>query len=360
MLLLIAIAYAPSYIDLSAASVGWHPAGGTVVDGAARVFTLLFVDNRAFPMFAALFGYGLIMLVDGQQAKGTSENEARRLLRRRSFFLLAFGFVHAALVFPGEILGTYGLAGLLIGWLLFRPDRVILRAAAVLTPFYVLTVMGLAFTSQQTELTPIAGYTTAADWAERVVFWPFTPVYVAIAYPLFVALLLGAWAGRRRLLHDPAEHRTLLRRVAVIGIGVSLLGALPAVLVEVGLLGNPDTSGPLMGLQTLTGVFGGLGYAAVFGLIAASRGERRGPVTRALAATGQRSLTSYLLLSVLLAVFMHRDLIGLGEHVHSAGALGIAFGCWLVAVLFAVALDKAGRKGPADAFIRSLVYRNRR
>ena len=138
MLLLIAMAYAGVY-----AGVGFgqaHPEGLGAPDTVARFVTALVLDNRAFPMFAILYGYGLAWMVARQRRAGTADGEIRRLLRRRSLLLLAFGAVHAFLVFQGEILASYGLAGLVVGWLLFRPDRTVHRALVALTIGYAVTV----------------------------------------------------------------------------------------------------------------------------------------------------------------------------------------------------------------------------
>jgi uncharacterized membrane protein YeiB len=74
-------------------------------------------------------------------------------------------------------------------------------------------------------------------------------------------------------------------------------------------------------------------------------------------ATSRSRLTFYLFDSIMVAVILHHDLLGLGAHVDSLGALGIALGVWLVAVALAARLDRAGRPAPADALIRQLVYR---
>jgi uncharacterized membrane protein YeiB len=131
---------------------------------------------------------------------------------------------------------------------------------------------------------------------------------------------------------------------------------LPAALIAVDAL-RPDvvSTGALLALQVLTGVLGGAGYAAAFGLLALRLDERRGPITRAVAAVGQRSLTFYLLNSVLVAVVLHHGLLGLGERVDSLGALAVALAVWLVALAVAAWMDRAGRPGPMDALLRRLV-----
>ncbi|MFI6577500.1 DUF418 domain-containing protein [Nocardiopsis sp. NPDC050513] len=361
MLLLIAMAYAGVYAGVS---FGAAAEQSSPLDDASRFLTVLVLDNRAFPMFAILYGYGMGWLVARQLNAGTGEREARRLMRRRSLYLLLFGSVHAFLVFPGEILASYGLAGLVLGWLLFRSDRAITRAVAVLAPVYAVTVtlgmLAVASGGQGEDAAQwgLPGYTTADDWTARLSGVPFTPLFIAFAYPLLLLVVLGFWAGRRRLLDDPGAHRALLARVAVVGVTVSVLGALPAALVTVGVLSpGAASTGLVLALQVLTGVFGGAGYAAVFGLLGLRWSDRRGPVVRAVAAVGQRSLTFYLANSVLVAVVLHPDLGGLGTRVGAFGALCTAFAVWLLAVGVAAWMDRTGRRGPVDALLRALVHR---
>ncbi|WP_433699143.1 DUF418 domain-containing protein [Nocardiopsis sp. CA-288880] len=365
MLLLIAMAYAGVY---AGAGFGTEAAGGTPLDRGAAFATTLLLDNRAFPMFAILFGHGLAWTVARQSARGASEAEVRRLLRRRGLFLLLFGFVHALLVFPGEILASYGVAALATGWLLLRPTRAVTRAAAVFAAFYAVTVplamvgMSLgAAGAEGGEVYAVAGYLTAGDWAARLIGLPFGPVFIALAYPLFLLVVLGYRAGRAGLLDVPEAHRGLLARVAAVGVAVSVAGALPSALTAVGAL-EPGAvaQGLMMALQVLTGVFGGAGYAALFTLWAIRPDRGRGPLTRAVAEVGQRSLTFYILNSVLVAAVLHPDLAGMGPRVGGFGALVVAALVWLVGLGLAAWLARSARPGPLDALMRRLVHGGRR
>lgn len=360
MLLLIAMAYATVY----AGGGFMAPAtDGAIPDRIARLLSVLFLDNRAFPMFALLFGYGLTWSVGRQLARDTPERDARRLLRRRGLFLLLFGAVHAFLVFPGEILTSYGVAALLTGWLLFRPERTIVRAVwwllvgyTVAVPVFMI-VMTVGAASSPAAL-DVAGYGSVGDWIYRLTSLLVTPPFLAISYPLFLAVVLGYLAGRRKLLDEPRTHRRLLTRIAIGGIALSLAGALPAALISVGVW-DPGTitTGLIRGLQVLTGVAGGAGYAAVFGLIGARMGQARGVISQAVVAVGQRSLTFYLLNSVLVAVVLHPDLIGLGTRIDDAGALLTALAVWVVTSALALILARADRPGPLDALMRHLIQR---
>jgi uncharacterized membrane protein YeiB len=358
MLLLIAMAYAGVY---AGGGFGTDVSDASLPDRIAAFVTTLFLDNRAFPMFAILFGYGMAWMVSRQAARGTADTEIRRLLRRRGLFLLLFGFAHAVLVFPGEILASYGLAALVTGWLLLRPNRVVVRAAVVLAVVYALLVpvsmIMLAAAPEGSQEWGFPGYTTAGDWVMRLVGAPFSPLFIAVAYPLLLLVVLGYLAGRAGLLDDPVAHRALLTRIAVGGVAVSLAGALPSALVAVGAVAvDADglAAGLLMGLQVLTGVCGGAGYAALFTLWSIRLERTGGPLTGAVAAMGRRSLTFYLLNSVLVAVALHPELVGLG--VGGAGALAVAALAWAVSLSLAVWLERMGRPGPMDALMRRLVH----
>ena len=76
----------------------------------------------------------------------------------------------------------------------------------------------------------------------------------------------------------------------------------------------------------------------------------------ALAAVGERSLTCYLLQSVMLAPLLAPWGLALGDGLGTAAAYGIALSVWLVTVLVAVALGSTGRRGPLEVLLRRLTY----
>ena len=365
MLLLIVLAHAPLYLVSVGTGAFGLPASGSVLDQTVRIVGLLTVDNRAYPMFAALFGYGMVMVITRQRAKDGDDSRARRLLRRRGWWLLVFGFGHALLVTPVDILGAYGLATLLVGWLFFRRERALLIGAAVLSVWFVFAITAMSFfenlpaqgsdTSVDTFALGAMGY-APVDIVERLVVWVIAVVSNNAVFPIVIAMLLGGWAAKRRVLEDPAHHRRTLRLVAVTGLLVALVGAVPKVLVDVGQL-PADAAWLAQSLHVMSGLFGGLAYTAVFGLIGARLQNRQGRVVALLAATGRRSLTCYLLQSTLLIVMLSQTFLGIGGSVNSAGAALVAVLAWLGGVTAAALLERAHRPGPADALLRRLVYR---
>jgi uncharacterized protein len=391
MLLLIAIANTPYYLWGQEMSFGAsHPVDGSTIDKVVDFFIITVVDLRTYPMFAFLFGYGMMQLYNRQVSSGTPEAAARRLLQKRNVWLLVFGFVHAALLWMGDVLGAYGLAGLLMVWLFFRAKDVTLIVwtwvfGALLTIGTAFTVVGAYFVAQLPADDP-AAQSMAADFApdtesmaqtsyldsivERLGYWSFGTVLqglLVLVVPMM--LLLAFWAGRRGILENPGQHLPLLRWVAVVGITIGWLGPLPSALDHVGFIDVPEHAAFVFyPVQFLTGFFGGLGYVALFGLLGHWVAQRRtgtpsrdllvtdGPFAGAVQAVGKRSLTSYLLQSVLCAPILAAWGFGLGQYLTSWSMLVFAVVVWALTVAFAVWQEHTGRRGPAEVLLRRLVY----
>ena len=65
---------------------------------------MTFIDSRVYPMFAFLFGYGMVQLFSSQVASGVPVKQARRLLRRRNSLVLAYAQEWAGQRGPAEVL----------------------------------------------------------------------------------------------------------------------------------------------------------------------------------------------------------------------------------------------------------------
>ncbi|RCK69085.1 DUF418 domain-containing protein [Desertihabitans brevis] len=376
MLLLIALANTPWHLYGSAAgSSTVHPTDGSVLDRAVQLVIITVVDSRVYPMFAFLFGYGIVQLYRRQRERGSDEPTVRRVLRRRHLWMIAFGLLHAALLWYGDILGAYGLVGLiLVAGFLRRRDTTLVVWLAVLTGLIVigslLAVVGASLVAQMPApeaafaglgmITAINGIESwPASVPARLTFWPL----LVLGQGLFtlvipVAVLAAFWAARRGVLEHPEQHLTLLRRVAAIGLPVAWVVGLAHALDHLGVLPVPDSvSWVFSVLQGSSGLAGGLGYVAVFGLLAARlRGHQPGPVVGAVTAVGKRSLSCYLAQSVLCAPLLAAWGLGLGAVLGSAATALFAVGVWLVTVAGAVLLERRGERGPAETLLRRLSY----
>ncbi|GAA4890418.1 DUF418 domain-containing protein [Streptomonospora salina] len=382
MLLLIALANTPWYLyGARQSDLGGHPVDGSALDRAVQFAMLTAVDGRIYPMFACLFGYGLIRIYDRQLESGAAPRAAAAVVRRRNLWLLVFGFVHGALLFFGDILGAYGLLGLVLGWLLLRRSgRTMQVTAAVLVGFSLVLWLFSALGAVLASLAPadasgggapsgVSGFLRTsfgeedylASAGDRIAAWSVMVPLQAFAVVMPAMMVLGMALGRHRVLERTDRYLRLLTWTAVVGIGAAWLSGLPEALVHVGAAGaSTPVAGALSGVRQMSGVLGGAGYVALFGLIghAVARRGRRGPGTVAVIAVGKRSLSCYLAQSVLCAPLLAAWGLGLGAHFGSASTALFAVAVWLVTLAGAYALERTDRSGPAEVLLRRLSYRS--
>ncbi|QHT57669.1 DUF418 domain-containing protein [Cellulomonas sp. H30R-01] len=363
LLLFIALANVWGYLwSTGESGPGGRPAGGSDVDHLVDALTAFFVDDRSRPMFAILYGFGLATMASRLAARGADRRGARRVLARRGAWLVVLGLVHSALLFGGDILAAYGVTGLVALaflhrsrvtlWIWFAAGTLLSTAAGVV----VLVFFEEGFGGDGT---PTTSYVASAG--ERLVS-SGASIGLAVVLLFFVPqVVLGILLSRAGWLTRPWEHRRRLGQVVVVALAVNVVGNLPWALV-VGHVWEPSATvgGVLEIVHIASGVVMGLGYVCLFGWLAAVWHDRRDlPVVRAVTAVGERSLTSYLLQSVMLAPLLSAWGLGLGGRIGTATAAALAVTVWLVTVAVAVALDRTGRRGPAEVLLRRLTYGRR-
>jgi uncharacterized protein len=365
MLLFIALANATGVVFGGELSSEPHPHG---LERITNVLLYVTVHARAYPMFAVLFGYSLIQLARRQSAAGLDDRAVRRILVRRNAWLIAFGAVHAVLLYSGDFLGAYGIVGIIGALFLVRSRRLdrldyvlwIVSAVEVLVIGALVIVelgAGLPSALKASPVDSLLASDPFAALADRIAEWP---VHTLTVLPFIMIVWLGIIAAKRGILERPAEHKRLLAWTAGLGLGIAFLGGLPLGLVAGGYLpADAGTIGLMTQLAGASGMFGGPGYIAVFGLLAAWLSDRnRTPVSNALAALGRRSLSGYLFQSVAWLVLLAPYTMNLRLGSPLWTGLAVAFLVWLASVAGAVALGD--RPGPAEKLLRRLTYRTSR
>ncbi|MGP5684020.1 DUF418 domain-containing protein [Brachybacterium alimentarium] len=293
MLALIAIANVSWYLWGHEGSVGMtpHVPAQSSVDWAVQVLMTVAVDHRAMPLFAFLFGYGMVQFYRSRLDRGMAPRIVRVMMRRRHWAMLLLGLLHAALLFYGDILGAYAVAGLLLVWIFFgRRTRTLMIWIGVLIAlmvlfalFSIVSAISLVYFAPPEVIASMEsgsfGMGLVRDYAygqpylvsilARLAVWAMGLLPGALLLtPL--AVLLGWVAARHRVLDEPWRHTHLLTRTAILGITIGWLGGVPDALLITGAIGLPESVGwAFSGLNSLAGVACGVGYAAAFGLLAA-------------------------------------------------------------------------------------------
>jgi uncharacterized protein len=367
--------------DIYAVFSGDAPAVGSAGDELTRFAVGWLVTGKFVSSFALMFGIGAALIVGRAHRAGRAP---RRLLARRYGWLMVFGLAHMVLLFPGDILFAYGLAGLLLLPFVQVGPRVaawwgialVLATAALVV---VLTAAGgagppdagvddpytasfLEFVESRAEFAvaarqdgPYADVVVANAWEALLV-----QTGALLVLPWILGMfLLGFAAGRAGLVADLRGHAPLLRRGALVGLSVGLVANLPLGLAGplAGSAGPAETGSVVWGVlaaaaQLAAAPVLAVGYLCLLTLLCLRIGAI-GP----LASVGRMALTAYLLQSVLAAVVFAG--FGLYDRLGSAQALLVVVVVWSVLLVGCPLWLRGFRFGPVEWLWRTLTYGER-
>lgn len=316
----------------------------SAIDRALNSFLEAAVELKALALFSFLFGVGLAIQFD--RLAGNPRRFV--LLLRRLIVLLAIGAVHLYLIWNGDILVEYAVAGLLVLPFLFAPRWLVLVAAgAALLLFLMVPLLSVvpfpsnawirAHIAQADQIYGNGGLLDVLAFRVREVPAIF-PLHVLI-FPRTVALfLLGVLAWRAKILLQPSEHRQLLLGLAAGGV---ILGA-----------------GLTMAEQwRIGGVVLALGYAAtIIFCVSFAVGQR---MLAWAAPVGRMAFTNYLTQSIILGWIFYGYGLGLFGRLSVVAALAIAVGLYAAQIAFSAWWLRRYRYGPVEWLWRSLMYGKR-
>ena len=335
-------------------------ATGSWVRGAGNTVAAFLVwalaQGKFYLLFSFLFGYASQYVVKGEPA-------LRSRWTARAFALLAFGALHGALLFHGDILFVYGLLALPLGALLFKEAATLRRwawglfvATAAVQALLVLALWGeergggpTAQLAASTLDAVLTSGTYGASIPARAELWA-TGLLSGIVFQggyVFVMFLLGLLAARAGALG--AGARVLdVRRLMAWGFGLGLplqlasawmgvaneLSVVPSDAVALGAVALGLTTAPLL-------TFGYVG--ALLGLI-----ERRPAWVAWLRYPGRMSLTTYLLQSAVLATVFGPWGLGLYQRLPYWGTVLVAIATYTATAVVARLVLARFRQGPFE------------
>ncbi|RIW30381.1 DUF418 domain-containing protein [Bacillus salacetis] len=346
MLLFIALAHANLFLFSADREI-------TMTDQISVFLRQLFIDSRAFPLFAILFGYGLHKLYARQEMKESPWRETKKILKRRGGWMLVIGFLHASLFFK-DIIGVYGFIALVFAEQLLRlSNRKMIGLAVTL-----LTLVGIIapFMPRGFETLAAAGTAVMENPIEasliRMFEWIFYTPF--LSYQYIPGVLIGILIGRSGFLDNPELHKKTLAGIAMIGLSLSIAGAIPLAMRS-SLLWSVEgeiAAAAAKILHITTGYAGGAGWTALIGLIVVRLNGNQGRFVRSIAALGQRSLSFYLFQSVMFVLILAPFAGSLGGHLGQMGSDIIALLVWTLSVLLAAVLAGKSLRGPFESFLR--------
>ncbi|MDT4966867.1 MAG: uncharacterized protein QOJ64_1604 [Acidobacteriota bacterium] len=350
-----------------------------MTDQVTHFLVHFFVEGKFYSIFSFLFGFGFALQIARAEERGDLKAS---LFKRRLFWLLVIGLLHAYLLWAGDILSIYALMGFLL--IRFRKKTntqllkwvVILLVIPILT-YIVLYILFVAFVPA----TAVARLNAAQIdmWNNAIIKVPqssymqmltgYNLNYVAGRYAslilemrlpkLLAMFLLGVYAYRRGFFQDLARHRQFIRRVLVYGLILGLVGNFAFAALAGTEAPVPPSPAGIVGV--ICYAFGvpalALGYIASVATLWQKATWRR--VLSILAPVGRMALTNYLLQTIICVLIFYGYGFGLFGRLGAGVATLIALAIFLFQIMFSALWLKYFSYGPMEWIWRQLTYRKR-
>ena len=370
-ILLINISAFSGYVFLDPASKALLP--GNALDQALEYVMHALVEAKFYSLFSFLFGLGFAVQMRRAEERGGG---FEAVFRRRLGWLLAFGLIHAFLLWFGDILNFYALMGFVLLWFRrFSARTLLLSAIFFLTApiwlygaYLLYTLFAHATPVAQPEASSAmraiidnyahGGYTDVFQSNSQIyAFAWIRRIYRFQLLSIFGMFLLGAWAGKIGLPQARDALLPLFRALLLVGLVIGL----PMNLAFAAIGGN-DALLPVSALGLLSVTLGSVGipllslaYAAAFALYWR---KPRGNGTL-LVASGRMALSHYLSQSLIAVTLFYGIGFGLfGRASYGTGVL-IALAVFLVLAMCYRSWLSFFPQGPMEALWRRLTYPRR-
>lgn len=342
------------------------PPDFTWLDQASSWFVSFAGEAKFFVLFSFLFGYGFSMQLRRAEERGEplGPRYARRLVG-----ILAFGVIHAVLLFMGDILVAYALLGGLLWFLRNQPIRGLLKTTAVALGISVFAYGLLAVLIEwDASVTSAAEAAASIDQAHQAYLGPFLdgarqrmedllaafPVLVLFNWPsAFAMFALGLAAGKARVLDRTDELWPRLLKALpwalLIGVTWNALYASLSQTPDPGLLGlvvfmGLALSAPLLSLSYTTGLLG------------LWRSGRLRWIVEPISSAGRLSLTNYMGQSVIAGFLFNGYGLGWYGTLGSAKLLALGVSIFAAQCILSHIWLRFFRFGPEEWLLRCWTY----
>jgi uncharacterized protein len=359
-------------MPVSAYSYPWSWGNMSGFNGVVYYGSHVLASGKFISIFAMLFGAGIVL----QTQKPNAEHSAAAIHFRRMFGLLAFGMVHAYLIWYGDILFSYALLGMLAFAFHRCSPRVLVWAAIGFflagVVMNVLIGIGLYFTglhadagiieefnpSFAVQLAEVEAY--RGSWTEqlkeRLPISLFSQTYILVTYclPLVTGLMLAGMALLKSGFYHFAWSRAAYVRIAIAGTLIGWALSTIGLLIDARTGNQPVLSAAVwFHINTLAMAPTAIGYSAAVLLLAnSSLAAKLWP----LAAVGRTALSCYLLESLICTTLFYGHGLGWFGSVERGGQLVIVVCVWIAVIAFAVSWTRLFRFGPAEWIWRGMTY----
>lgn len=316
---------------------------GSELDQLVDLTVVAFFVLKFYLLFSFLFGVGFAVQMRRAEAGGKS---FVGMYLRRLFFLFVIGMVHAILIWDGDILRLYAVAGVLLLLVRKLSTRVLLAVALVIA------LGGLIFYSTVSGIDEMSAMTSAdsarlfidGSYAELVTYRANQPPALDIQIPMvLVMFLLGLAVGRSGVLEQPERYRPFLRRWWKWALPVGVIGS------ALMLIGYAENNGVLVSLSVHIGT---PALTFVYLSVVLLNADK----LRWLAPVGQMALSNYLTHSLICTTLFYGYGFGLYDQLAPLATFGLVFVIFGAQLMISAWWMRRFRFGLFEWLWRSLTY----
>lgn len=350
-----------------------------LTDQVTHFLVHFFIEGKFYSIFSFLFGFGFALQIARAEERGDAK---ATLFKRRLFWLLVIGLMHAYLLWAGDILSVYALIGFVLLSFRKKSNESLLKWAfgLMIVPvatYILLFLLFVAFAPPDVIASIDAGqmefwnesvrkasqgtyFQIVTDFNLQYIVGRYAGLIVQMRLPKILAMfLLGLYAYRRGFFQNLPGHQTFIRRVLIYGLILGLVGNV----MMAALAGNEAPFPP-----SLAGVGGVIGYAfgvpaLALGIIAlvATLWQRTAwhMLLGVLAPVGRMALTNYLLQTVICVTIFYGYGFGQFGKFGAGQATLTALVIFLIQILLSTLWLKYFAYGPIEWIWRQLTYRKR-
>ena len=336
----------------------------TAFDHAAMAFISIFCHGKFIFLFSLMFGVGAAVFADRKGSRST------RLWMRRMTVLLVLGVLHGTLLFFGDILTTYALAGIVLIWWCrrMRPKTGAIVGSILIMAglfMYLIAMAGFGWQVGKFGLAESFGSTPAEEVAlvqagglpafeRRAINYLFFLVFFPWLFlPLLGGVMLLGMAAMRSGIFAGSLGPKREGWIAALCLGLGL-PASAVVYFALHRIESPIASSSWFAIGQAFAIPVGIGYAALV-LRWVRTGFARG-LRDALAAVGRMALSNYLLQSIIAVVLFDAIGFGLFGTLPLAALPLVAIAVWGVLFAWSGAWSAKFSRGPMEAIWRRLTY----
>jgi uncharacterized protein len=328
------------------------------VDQNIYNFIDFFVQASFYPLFALLFGFGLMIIKKRSMDKGISFIP---IAIRRLSLLLVIGCLHAFFIWHGDILITYALFGLITLLFLHLSGKTLIISGMIsyLVPNFLLLLLMIlvALTSSVPEysnhdeaLQSVEVYQEGTFWEvtlQRVHDWNMVNGLEALPilfFTIFPFLLIGAGIAKLGWISNTVKYKKQLKIMFVFFI---VLGSLLKLL--------PFAVRNLIS-EYVQDIFGGPLFAVAYAIIIILLMDKFNGRLHVFQAVGKLAISNYLFQSIVATLIFYSYGLGLYNKISVAQGTLLAVIIFIIQVIISNKWVQHYRYGPVEWVWRAFTY----